>query len=221
MNLFDVKSISKTNTYFTFKFKYVFNQYQVTGYFGDQPDLFSAVSDPDQMIDLLVDKSNANIIVKGDRAFYNPKLDRIFMPNIIRFIHTSEYPAKEKYQSVLLHELIHWTGHIERCNRALIGKFGTKEYAFEELIAELGGAILATHFNQRVFPRKNHSQYLKSWLKVLNNDFSFFTEALELSRFAVFWLLKTTGVHPYEIKEQPERNIKLERLEFWANYWND
>src|SRR3546814_14482977 len=41
-----------------------------------------------------------------------------------------------------LHELTHATGHAKRLNRDLTNSFGSKDYAREELIAEMGSAFL-------------------------------------------------------------------------------
>ncbi|MBP6728813.1 MAG: DNA primase, partial [Microthrixaceae bacterium] len=36
---------------------------------------------------------------------------------------------------------MHWTGHADRLNRDLTGRFGDDAYAAEELVAELGAAM--------------------------------------------------------------------------------
>ena len=40
-----------------------------------------------------------------------------------------------------LHELAHASGHFSRLNRDLSGDFGTRKYAFEEIIAEITSAF--------------------------------------------------------------------------------
>ena len=39
------------------------------------------------------------------------------------------------------HELTHWTGHKCRLDRDLKNRFGSRDYAAEELVAELGAAF--------------------------------------------------------------------------------
>src|SRR5699024_12717149 len=66
-------------------------------------------------------------------------LDYIQLPCVQQFSSTGGYYA------TALHELIHWSGHARRLNRAgivLPTPFGSPEYAFEELIAEIGAAYL-------------------------------------------------------------------------------
>ena len=44
-----------------------------------------------------------------------------------------------------LHELGHWTMPKHRCDREVVGRYGTKGYAAEELVAELNAAFLCAH----------------------------------------------------------------------------
>ena len=69
-----------------------------------------------------------------------------------------------------LHELTHWTGAGHRLARDFCGRFGTKAYAFEELIAELGSAFLNADLGFAAVKIPNHAGYIESWLKVLKND---------------------------------------------------
>jgi antirestriction protein ArdC len=71
-----------------------------------------------------------------------------------------------------LHELAHWTGHSSRLNRIITTKvrFGSDDYAMEELIAELTAAFLCAELGVSSSPRQDHANYIASWLKVLKND---------------------------------------------------
>jgi antirestriction protein ArdC len=215
--LFDVsqfEKIERNNIYFRFSFKYVFNQDQVSGCFDDQPGLFDPVFDPDGLIRKLISTSKAVIEHGGEKAIYMYNKDKIIMPEMARFFDSENFSAKEKYHSVLTHELMHWTGHHTRCNRKLAMP-GLKGYAFEELVAELGNAILSTQLNYKLYPREIHSNYLSSWLRVLSNDFSYLTEALELARYAIYWLFRKTGMFEDYLKNQHERQMSEERVKLW------
>ena len=120
---------------------------------------------------------------------------------------------------LIIHELIHWTGHEMRCERQMLNKSGSPEYAFEELVAELGSALLCTQLNQKPVPALDHSQYIKTWLRVLKHDFSYFTEALELARTAIFYLNDLTGIYPY-LKPQYQRKVKTNRVLHWTKISN-
>jgi len=102
------------------------------------------------------------VIKTRTEAFYNPKNDYIGMPDISTFIDSVNYGA------TVLHELSHWSGAEHRLNRNLTGKFGTEDYAKEELIAELSAAMLCSHF--QIEGDLRHAEYLQSWLKALKAE---------------------------------------------------
>jgi len=141
----------------------VFNLDQIDGL--TVPDAAPAGHEWDahQAAEALIKASGARIIEGGARAFYRPADDEIHMPDRERFENA------ENFYAVNLHELTHWTGHVDRCARDLKGRFGDDAYAMEELIAELGAAFLCaeTSINGRI---ENHASYIKSWLKVLKSD---------------------------------------------------
>ena len=76
--------------------------------------------------------------VSEGKACYRRDADEIQMPPYECF------KTRMSYYSVLAHELIHLTGHSSRLDRNMKGKFGSDEYAAEELVAELGAAFLLT-----------------------------------------------------------------------------
>ncbi len=111
-----------------------------------------------------IGRTGAQIRHGGDRAYYAPSIDQIWLPQ------HAQFRDSESYYAVLAHELVHWTGSQHRLNRPLDGRFGDADYAFEELIAELGAAFLAAHLGLSLEPRPDHAVYLASWLKVLKSD---------------------------------------------------
>ena len=50
----------------------------------------------------------------------------------------SAFATAERFCGTLLHEMGHWTGSASRLNRDLRNKFGSQDYAREELRAEIG-----------------------------------------------------------------------------------
>lgn len=99
----------------------------------------------------------------GNKAFFRPSADFIQMPP------QANFNESNGYESTLLHELTHWTGHKDRLERDFTGRFGTDSYAFEELIAEMGSAFLCTILNVQENTLQ-HTSYIQSWLKVLKAD---------------------------------------------------
>ena len=74
----------------------------------------------------------------------------------------------------MFHELTHSTGHSSRLNRKGITElaaFGGENYSKEELVAEIGAAMLVSHADipaKRAF--RNSVAYLQSWLRALKSD---------------------------------------------------
>lgn len=123
------------------------------------------------------------------RACYSTVSDSITMPHRELFSATPTSTATEAYYSTHAHELVHWTGHKSRLDRNLANAFGSEAYAFEELVAELGAAILCIQLGISTEPRADHAQYLNSWIKVLKGDKRAFMKAAGLAAKAVDFLL--------------------------------
>lgn len=194
-------------------FNYVFNVDQVTNNREGQIGIFDDIRPEEEIIDDFIHRTNARIKHEGNHAFYWIADDKIIMPPKAAFINTNEANAIEHYYSTLLHELVHWTGHKHRCDRSLLNLKGSPAYAFEELIAELGTAILTTQFKNKLIPRDDHAKYVNSWLTVLKHDFNFFIEALELSKTAIIWLFEKTQILPDPIQQHYKREVTAELIE--------
>lgn len=104
------------------------------------------------------------MVVDSDRAYYSPTDDYINMPPIEAF------NDEVGYHSTIMHEAVHWTGHSSRLDRPKMNVFGTPAYAFEELIAEIGSAMLSVATGISPEPNPNAGEYLANWLQVLSDD---------------------------------------------------
>jgi len=146
----------------------VFNESQVDGWqSGDVVDLIRNQVETLAPVERFVARTKARIVEGGDRAFYMPSTDTIHMPDRHRFRNTDAGSATSGFYAVLLHELVHWTGHPSRLKRDLTGSFGAMAYAIEELVAELGAAFLCADLGISVEPRPDHAVYLASWIRVI------------------------------------------------------
>ena len=101
------------------------------------------------------------------KAFYRPSTDSISVPAI------TDYHNPEEFYSTMFHEMVHSTGHKNRLNRSGIinvAAFGSETYSKEELVAEIGAAMLCTvaGIDQTTF--ENSASYVSSWLRVLKGD---------------------------------------------------
>ena len=110
------------------------------------------------------------------------------MPDEGLFCGTDTMTRDEGYYAVLLHELLHFSGHPSRCNRDLSKRFNKAEVAAEELVAEIGAAMLCAETGVTQDTRADHAQYLANWLQLLKSDSkAIFTAAAKASQ-AVTWL---------------------------------
>lgn len=133
-------------------------------------------------------KTGADIRHGGDRAFYDRAADYIHMPAERLWRDNETGTRTQNYYSVLMHELTHWTGAKKRLERAKGKKFGDREYAIEELIAELGAAFLCAKLGIENEPRLDHAQYIGGWLKALKSDKRFIFTAASAATKAVKYL---------------------------------
>jgi antirestriction protein ArdC len=77
----------------------------------------------------------------------------------------------------------HWSGHKARVDRDLKHRFGSRNYAAEELIAELGAAFLCAEFGSDDDVR--NASYISTWIELLKADKrTFFTACSQASKAA-------------------------------------
>lgn len=101
------------------------------------------------------------------RAYYRPGMDIISLPE------KNDFPILGEYYSTNFHEQIHSTGHKKRLNRSGIeayAAFGDENYSKEELIAEIGAAMLCTVAGIDNSTIQNSASYIGSWLRKLKDD---------------------------------------------------
>lgn len=125
-------------------------------------------------------KTGANISHGGDAAFYMPSMDRIQLPN------KTAFDSESSYYATAFHELTHWTSHKSRCDRILGARFGNPEYAFEELVAEMGAAFLCA--DHGIKGELRHAGYIANWLKACRTDSKAIFKAAALSQKAADYL---------------------------------
>jgi antirestriction protein ArdC len=129
-------------------------------------------------------------IVPGKDAAYNLSKDLITMPDI------SDFDVTEEYYTTLFHEMIHSTLHKSRIDRneKYKDKDADAQYAFEELIAELGASYLAGLSGILNVVHVNSAAYLKGWheklQKITETNSNFFIFATKEAQKAVDYILK-------------------------------
>lgn len=110
----------------------------------------------------LIAATGIDFRIGGDEAFYVPSADYVQVPP------PEAYFEPINWHRTALHECTHATGHHSRLGRDLTGASGSKQHAFEELIAEIASAFVCASLN--VVPTVRHADYIGSWLTVLRDD---------------------------------------------------
>jgi antirestriction protein ArdC len=125
--------------------------------------------------------SGVDFRIGGDKAYYAPGADYVQVPPQPAFF------DQINFYRTCLHELTHATGHASRLGRNLTNGFGSKDYAREELVAEMGSAFLCAALG--IVPTVRHADYIGAWLEVLREDNRAIFRAASAASKAADWLL--------------------------------
>lgn len=175
-------------TFFVHKLYNVFNAEQVSGIDlePEQEPLPSTARIPE--LEAFIAAQGVPVTHSGDKAFYNLTRDAIVLPR------PGAFTSAEAYYAVALHELIHATGHSRRLARPM-GKRESYEYFVEELVAELGAAMVCAEFGLTC---SHHAGYLAAWIALMESDAKvIFRAAREASRAAEY--LKAAATQPIPV----------------------
>ena len=163
----------------------VFNSDQIEGLpeeFYIQPDPIRDLgTQADSKLEQVFHDMGINIKISDEpRAYYSPSTDSVHVP----FIET--FTSAHGYYTTLAHELIHATGAKHRLKRDFSSK--KPEYAFEELIAEIGACMLCAKIGLKP-DFEQSGAYVENWLKCLQEDKkAIFTAASQAQKAADYLL---------------------------------
>ena len=179
----------------------VFNAAQCDGL----PDDITAVVPPplgliEPRVEALIRATGIDFRIGGNRAFYMPSLDYVQVPP------PQAYFEPINWHRTALHELGHASGHHSRLNRDLTGSFGSKKYAFEEMIAEQTAAFSCAALG--IVPTVRHADYIGSWLEVMREDSRAIVRAASQASKAADWLLSYL---PAEDTGEPDASLTERR----------
>lgn len=144
---------------------------------------------------------------EDDSAFYRLSTDSIHLPPKTQFKTAADYYA------TALHELGHWSGHPSRLNRDLSHPFGSEGYAKEELRAEIASMLLGSELGIGHDPSQ-HTAYIKSWIKVLEDD------PLEIFRASADAEKIVTHIYKLEQKQEITHENSIETKDEQPNKAN-
>lgn len=120
----------------------------------------------DELLSKLSSAMGVEILTDGgDQAYYSPFHDKVHLPTPDSF--SSEYA----FNATALHELSHATGHHSRLDRDMTGFFGTAQYAYEELVAEMSSCFMGVNLNTEASPDhiRNHKAYVQAWVQAIRD----------------------------------------------------
>jgi antirestriction protein ArdC len=125
----------------------------------------------------------------GDVAAYSPPLHLIKCPA------REQFADVEGFYSTVLHEVVHSTGKEQK--RDMTGGFGSESYGNEELVAEMGSAMLCgalgVHDVGHV-QQDQHKAYIKGWIERIKADPKVLIYAAQRAQKAADMVLKVAGM---------------------------
>ena len=146
-------------------------------------------------VEALVKATGIDFRIGGSRAFYMPSEDYVQVPP------PQAYFEPVNWHRTALHELGHASGAPHRLNRDLSGSFGSKKYAFEELVAEMNSAFCCASLG--ITPTVRHADYIGSWLTVLREDDRAIVRAASAASKAADFILGFQPDAPQPIAAMP------------------
>jgi antirestriction protein ArdC len=132
-------------------------------------------------VEALIRATGIDFRIGGDCAYYALADDFVMVPP------PQVYFEPINWHRTALHEIGHATGHPSRVGRDLSGSFGSKKYAFEELVAEINAAFCCAALG--IVPTVRHADYIGSWLEVLREDNRAIVRAASLASKAADYIL--------------------------------
>jgi antirestriction protein ArdC len=122
-------------------------------------------------------------------AYYQDKADRITMPLF------ESFTSGNAFFATLAHEAIHSSGHKTRLDRDTLHRYGESIAirAREELIAEIGAAMLCAALGMEPTEREDHAAYVENWLNTLRGDKRAIFQAASAAQAASNFILSATS----------------------------
>jgi len=160
----------------------VFNLTQTTLY-NDSKEKELKLPTAEEVLHNIISKHNPVIDhnFRG-KAFYKPSTHSICIPPVDQFSNPNSY------YDALFHELIHWTA--KDLQRESSIDFKSNEYAFEELVAEIGSSYLCS-LSGIDTEIENQASYIDGWLEKLKKDTTLIIKASTHAKKAVNHLMST------------------------------
>lgn len=188
----------ENSSYFLYRSYNVFNAEQCENL---QPLVDAPEFEPlERAESILYGYPGPTISIGGGEASYSETTD------IVRCPAPEHFPVRDNYYATLYHELVHSTGHKDRLARLEHTGFGSGPYAKEELVAEMGAAMLCgiaqldPHIDQS-------AAYIANWLQRLQHDKKLVVQAGALAQKACDLMLGTKFEEGFSGAENPKEAV--------------
>lgn len=136
-----------------------------------------------------------------DRCFYRDSDDCIHM------VAPNKFNTITDYYDTLLHEFTHWTGNFKRLDREEARNYGSSKIsrAKEELVAEIGGFMLAKECKVNFTPTTNNIAYVESWIQNLKDKPQSIFEAVGKAKASTDYIIENA-------KNNKKENVVITKL---------
>ena len=196
----EVPDVQRMTLFYPFT---VFNAAQVEGFPAKERQSHAMTAiERNEFVEKFIASAGVPVEHHGGNAYYMPAADLVKMPFPERFTGTDEYYATK------LHEFYHATGHLSRENRKEKQTATLKNYAFEEMRAEMFSMLAGARLNLPM-PESNSAAYIANW----NQKFSG-GDAKAVFQAAAEAAKVLTIMHQFENGEQPKAQW-FPRSEAW------
>ena len=151
-----------------------------------------------------------------DKAYFSPRMNEIVVPE------KKQFKDGQSFYGTLFHEMTHSTGREGVLGRIKPAVFGTDDYAREELVAEMGAALVAQRYGMSQHIKEDSCAYLKSWLDKLRESPQFIKTTLSDVKKATAMITQKVDEIALEIEQvkheeladsQTEKTGKAKQLE--------
>ena len=118
------------------------------------------------------------------------------------------------FNATALHELSHSTGHPSRLNRPQNSFFGTFQYAYEELVAEMCSCFMGYGLDTEASSAHldNHKAYVQSWIRAIREKPETLIKAIKDAQGAANYMdLKVGLISEKEYEAEKNRTIEIRK----------
>ncbi len=170
----DADEKEKRKTYPVLQYYRVFHISQVDGVEPLDEDKYPCLDiedeDAEQVINDYIAREHVGFqeVEHGTESCYSVMTDTVSVPEKKQFIDSG------LYYGTAFHELAHSTGHpsrLARISKEHFAPFGSREYAREELVAEISSAAILNMLGMETKrTEENNASYVQNWISALKND---------------------------------------------------